>query len=56
MAKAKRSRRKTATCPNCERETAQVVECPRCRTAACVEFCIPGGVGTICVKCEEEDD
>jgi len=44
------------TCPNCGMATAQLIICPRCTIPACVEFCIPGGVGTLCAKCEAEDE
>lgn len=44
------------TCPQCGQETAQTIECPRCGKEGCVERCIPGGVGTICVECEENED
>ena len=30
--------------------------CPECNREKCVESCIPGGVNTLCISCEEEDD
>lgn len=47
---------RTETCPNCGQATENIIECPRCHTEGCIEFCIPAGVGTICAKCEENED
>lgn len=30
--------------------------CGKCGEYKCVDQCIPGGVGTICVECEEAQD
>ena len=40
-------------CPVCGRDTDQILTCPVCDKEGCVEECIPGGVGTMCVTCEE---
>ena len=36
-------------------EKLTILECPRCGYTGC-EDCIPGGVGCICLECEERGD
>lgn len=46
-------------CDNCGMPVSSefgTVACSDCGDERCVEFCIPGGVGTECVDCEGMDD
>jgi rRNA maturation protein Nop10 len=44
----------TETCDRCGTDTKEYGSetCPRCGEKVCVQFCIPGGKGTVCIQCE----
>lgn len=41
-------------CPRCGNASERIVACPKCESLGCVEDCNPGGVGTMCIDCEED--
>lgn len=47
-------------CPKCgelfDPREHKIVECPRCLCEGSTACCNPGGVGCLCVECEEAPD
>jgi len=42
-------------CPQCGGLSEKIIECQTCHQPGCVEECIPGGQGTKCVSCEQDE-
>ncbi len=53
-----KDKKKADPCDFCGGDTTEygTTECPTCGEVKCVASCIPGGEGTECTECEEEED
>jgi len=51
---------KMETCPRCGKEFDpkwdKIITCPKCNREGSTACCCSGGMGCVCVECEESDE